>query len=140
MEVLQNFTFVIKHTSGKSNKVDDALSIVSSILQEIKVSSLGFESLINMYKEDVDFKDIYAACENPVTHNISQWLDYMLQEWLLFKNSKLCIPKCKIEHKDLWTNTQLTRKITQFYSKIEEWNNAKMATTVKDFINQKVIR
>ena len=85
VEFLQNFTFVIKHTSGKSNKVVDALSIVSLILQEIKVSSLGFECLINMYKEYVDFKDIYATCENPVSYNRSQWLDYMLQEGLLFR-------------------------------------------------------
>ena len=49
-----------------------------------------------MYKEDVDFKDVYAACENPVTHNRSQWLDYMLQEGLLFKNSNLSIPKCSM--------------------------------------------
>ena len=93
VEFLYKFTFVIKHTSGKSNKVVDALSRVSLILNEIKVSSLGFESLINMYKEDVDFKDIYAACENPVAHNRNQWLDYMLREGLLFKNIKLCIPK-----------------------------------------------
>ena len=66
------------------------------ILREIKASSLGFESLINMYKEDVDFKDIYASRENPVTHNRSQWLDYMLQEGLLFRNNKLCIPKCSM--------------------------------------------
>ena len=44
VEFLHKFTFVIKHTSGKYNKVDDALSRVSLILQEIKVSSLGFES------------------------------------------------------------------------------------------------
>ena len=69
VECLQNFTFVIKHTSGKSNKIVDALSRVSLILKEIKVSSLGFESLVNIYKEYVDFKDIYAACENPVSHN-----------------------------------------------------------------------
>ena len=93
MEFLKKFTIVIKHTSGKSNEVVDALSRVSLILQEINASSLGFEILINMYKEDVYFKDIYAACENPVTHNRSQWLDYMLQEGLLFKNSNLCIPK-----------------------------------------------
>ena len=60
---------------------------------------MGFEILIAMYKEDVDFKDIYAACENPVTHNRSKWLDYMLQEGLLFKNSKLCILRCSMrEH------------------------------------------
>ena len=96
MEFFQNFTFLIKHTSGKSNKVVDALSRVSLILQEFKVSTLGFENLIDMYKEHVDFKDVYAACENPVAHNRSNWLDYMLQEGLLFKNSNLCIPKCSM--------------------------------------------
>ena len=96
VEFLQNFTFVINHTSGKSNKVVDSLSEINLILREIKVSSLGFESLINMYKEDVDFKYIYAACENLVTHNRIQCLDYMLQEGLLFRNSKLCIPKCSM--------------------------------------------
>ena len=75
VDFLQKFTFVIKHTSGKSNKVVDALSRVSLILQEIKISSLGFKSLTNMYKEDVDFKDIYTACENLVSHNRNQWLD-----------------------------------------------------------------
>ena len=75
VEFLQNFTFVIKNTSGKSNKVVDALSRVSLILREIKASSLAFEILINMYKEYLDFKDIYAAGENPVSHNRNQWLD-----------------------------------------------------------------
>ena len=40
-------------------------------MQEVKVITLGFENLIVMYKEDVDFKDIYASCENPATHNKS---------------------------------------------------------------------
>ena len=65
-------------------------------MQEVKVSTLGFENLIAMYKEDVDFKDIYASCENPATHNRSQWLDYMMQEGLLFKDSKFCIPRCSM--------------------------------------------
>ena len=66
------------------------------VLQEVKVTTLGFENLIDMYKEDLDFKDIYVVYENPVTHNRSQWLDYMLQEGLLLKDSKLCITKCLI--------------------------------------------
>ena len=80
VEFFQNFTFAIKHTSGKSNKVVDALSRVSFLLQEIKFSTLGFENLIDMYKDDVDFKDAYASCDNPVTHNRSQRLEYMLHE------------------------------------------------------------
>ena len=61
------------------------------VFQEFKVSTLGNENLIDTYKEYLYFKDIYASCENPVTHNRSQWLDYMFQEGLLFKDSKLCI-------------------------------------------------
>ena len=93
---LQKFTFVIKHTSGKFNKVVDALSRISLVMQEVKVSTLGFENLIAMNKEDVYFKDVYVAYENLLTHNRSQWLDYMFQEGLLFKDSKLCIPRCSM--------------------------------------------
>ena len=88
--------FVIKHTSGKSNKVSDALSRISLVMKEVKVSTLGFINLISMYKEDVDFKDIYASYESLVTQSRSQWLDYMMQEGLLFKDSKLCIPRCSM--------------------------------------------
>ena len=76
--ILKKFTFVIKHTSGKSNKVVDCLSRLNLILQEIKVSALGLENLVNMYKEDADFKDVYATCENLVSHNRIKWLEYML--------------------------------------------------------------
>ena len=101
VEFLQKFTFVIKHTSGKSNKLADALSIVNMVLQEVKVITLGFEKLIDMYKEDSYFKDIYAACENPIIHNKIQWLNYMLQEGLLFKDSKLCIPRCSMRENSI---------------------------------------
>ena len=96
VEFLQNFTLIIKHTSGKSNKFVDALSSINMVLLEVKASTLGFENLIDMYKEDLDFKDIDVACQNPFNHNRSQWLDYMMQEGLLFKDSKLCIPRCSI--------------------------------------------
>ena len=62
VEFLHNFTFVIKHTSGNSNKVVDALRRISLVMQEVKVSTLGFEKLSYMYKHDVDFKDMYASC------------------------------------------------------------------------------
>ena len=97
VDFLQKITFVIKHTSGKSNKVVDALSKISLVMQEVKVSTLGFENSIAMYKEDVDFKDIYASYENPFTHNRSHWLDYMMQEGFLFKDSKLCITRCSMK-------------------------------------------
>jgi len=46
---------VIKHASGKSNKVVDALSRVNLLLQEFRVNTLGFDELIAMYKEYASF-------------------------------------------------------------------------------------
>ena len=93
VEYLQIFIFLIKHTSGKLNKVVDALSGVNLIMQELQVGVVGFEEMVDMYKDDVEFKEIYAVVKNPVVHNRSQWLDYVIQGGLLFKSNKLCIPK-----------------------------------------------
>ena len=64
VEFLHNFTFVIKHTSGKENKVVDALSRINLFLQEFQVITLGFDGLKQKYRDDADFKDAYVACEN----------------------------------------------------------------------------
>lgn len=72
VEFLQSFTFVKKQKSGKSNKVADALSRVSFIVQEFKVGIVRFEEMIEMYKGDVDFKYIYTTVQNPMSHNRSQ--------------------------------------------------------------------
>jgi hypothetical protein len=93
VEFMQNFTFVIKHISGTANKVVDALSRKCLILQEFRVKTLGFDSLKDMYRDDPDFKDAYEACENPVLRDRSQWIEYMVQDGLLFKGNQLCIPK-----------------------------------------------
>jgi len=79
VEFMQNFTFFIKHTSGKSNKVVDSLSRVNLLLKEFRVNTLGFDELIAMDKGDANFQDIYVACENLVSSTISQLLECMLQ-------------------------------------------------------------
>jgi hypothetical protein len=60
------------------------------------VNTLGFEHLKEMYSEDQDFKEEYKACENPVLRDRIKWLEYMIQEGLLFKGNQLCIPKCSM--------------------------------------------
>lgn len=52
--------------------------------------------MIDMYKEDTYFKEIYTTIQNPMIYNRSQWLGYMIQGGFLFKNNKLCIPKCSM--------------------------------------------
>jgi len=53
---------------------------------------LGFEHLKDLYQTNVDFKEAYEAYQNPLMRNNIPWLDYNLQEKLLFKGGQLCIP------------------------------------------------
>jgi hypothetical protein len=78
VEFIQKFTFFIKHIYGTSNKVVDALSRKCLILQEFHVKTLGFDSLKEMYRGDLDFKDSYEAGENPVLRDRIQWIEYLL--------------------------------------------------------------
>jgi hypothetical protein len=96
VEYMQNFTFVIKHISGTANKVVDALSRKCLLMQEFRVKTLGFDNLKEMYKDDPDFKEAYEASENPILRDRSQWIEYMIQDGLLFRGNQLCIPKCSM--------------------------------------------
>jgi hypothetical protein len=80
---------VIKHISGTANKVVDALSRKCLLLQEFKVKTLGFDDPKDMYTDDPDFKEAYEADENPILRDRSQWIDYMIQEGLLFRGNQL---------------------------------------------------
>jgi hypothetical protein len=57
-----------------------------------------------MCSEDAYFKEEYEACQNPFLRDRSPWIDFMLQEGLLFKGSKLCIPKCSMRENLLQEN------------------------------------
>eukprot|EP00253_Pinus_taeda_P015482 PITA_15482 len=96
VEYLQSFTFVLKHISGKANKMADALSRRALLLQESTIQALGFEHLKDLYQTNADFKESYEASQNPLLRNNSPWLDYNLQEKLLFKGGQLCIPDCSM--------------------------------------------
>jgi hypothetical protein len=80
VEFMQKFTFVTKQIYGTANKVVDALNRKCLILQEFLVKTLGFDSLKDMYMDDLDFKDTYEACENLVLRDRSQWIDCYLEE------------------------------------------------------------
>jgi hypothetical protein len=38
-----------------------------------------------MYCDDLDFKEAYEACANPILKDISEWIEYLIQDGLLFK-------------------------------------------------------
>eukprot|EP00253_Pinus_taeda_P006315 PITA_06315 len=96
VEYLQSFTFVLKHISGQANKVANALSRRALLLQESGIQVMGFEYLKDLYQMDADFKEAFEACQNPVLRNTSPWLDFNLQEGLLFRGGQLCILDCSM--------------------------------------------
>ena len=57
------------------------------------MKTLGFNNLKEMYRDDPNFKHTYEACENPVLRDRIQWIEYLIQDGLLFKGNQLCIPK-----------------------------------------------
>ena len=49
VEFMQSYTFVLKHRSGKSNRVADALIRRQLFLTVMQVEVVGFDELKNMY-------------------------------------------------------------------------------------------
>ena len=84
---LQRFDFVIKHQSGKENKVADALSRKGSLLTILSSEIIAFKHLPDLYEGDTDFKDIWYKCSNFLDAD-----DYHIVEGYLFKGEQLCIP------------------------------------------------
>ena len=88
MGFLQQFHLVIKYNKGTSNKAADMLSrppIFASVI--LHNASLSFESYVEQYANNDDFKEVYAK----LTHG-SKVDNYHLQGKLLYHLGKLCIP------------------------------------------------
>ena len=87
---------MLKHISGQSNRVVDTLSRRLLIIQENQIQVLGFEHLRDLYEANIDFQEAYRTCKNTVEVDTDPWMEYTLQDGLLFKNSKLCVPRCSM--------------------------------------------
>jgi hypothetical protein len=60
MDYLQQFEFVIRHKSGKENKVVDALSRRPHLLHMFSANVAGFDSLKTEYANDEDFGNVWS--------------------------------------------------------------------------------
>lgn len=47
-------------------------------MQESKIQILGFDYLKDSYDTDVDFKEAFAACQNPVDRDKSPWKEFIM--------------------------------------------------------------
>lgn len=70
VEYLQAYTFTIKHKKGQDNKVADSLRRITLFVQEVQLQSMGFNSLKDIYKDDVDFKEDMGFAINLLIHVI----------------------------------------------------------------------
>nr|XP_010910238.1 uncharacterized protein LOC105036174 [Elaeis guineensis] len=89
-EFFQAYTFMIKHKSGTQNQVTNALSRRCGLLSLMQVKVLRFEAIKELYKEDLNFSKVWSKCSK------GAWKDFLLQDGYLFKNNRLCIPRCSL--------------------------------------------
>eukprot|EP01018_Ginkgo_biloba_P003628 Gb_16318 [translate_table: standard] len=92
VESLQSFTFALRHNSGKSNQVAEALSRRMTLLTKMLVEVSDFTSVKALYKMDEGFRRVYFYAKNPVTDSGYFFGDYFLQDGYLFEGKQLCIP------------------------------------------------
>ena len=53
---------------------------------------VGFDEIKNLYLEDLEFVEAWKVCKEPVTLDGTRWLDYLIQDGMVFKGNQLCIP------------------------------------------------
>ena len=90
---MQQFTFVIKHKSGVTNRVADALSRRENLLTTMRVEVMGFDLLPDLLTSDSYFSGILDKVKQGSMDG------YMLVEGFMFRGNQLCIPDCSLRRK-----------------------------------------
>ena len=63
------------------------------MLTYMQIKVVGLKELTNLYPEDPNFAKAWKACTVPVTLDKMKWLDFIIQDGMLFKGNQLCIPR-----------------------------------------------
>ena len=92
---LQQFTFVLKHKAGTSNRVADALSRRSNLLSTMGVTLPSFDLFRDLLVTDPYFAAIMTAVQ------AGEKSDFLLVDGFLFRGNQLCIPDCSLQLKIL---------------------------------------
>jgi hypothetical protein len=93
VEFIESFPYIIKHKKEKENIIADALSRRYTMLSQLDQKSFSLESIKELRATDVDFKDAYENCREGRT-----WNKYVLQDGLLYRANKLCVPASSVRH------------------------------------------
>ena len=78
---IQKFSFLIKHKSGKSNQVADALSRRATLLPTLSHSVVAFDSLKDTYATNEYFVGLWLKCSRKEDVG-----DFTITQGFLFKN------------------------------------------------------
>ena len=99
VEFIQAYTFVLKHHAGSENRVADALSRRTMLLNCVSTEVVGFERLKEEYEFCPNFKKIYESVKlGPST----EFSEYVLRDGYLFKENRLCVPKTSLKDFLIW--------------------------------------
>ena len=90
MEFIESFPYVIKYKQSKENVVADTLSRRYVLITILDSKLLGFEYIKELYEHDLDFGNVFKACEN------SAFGKFYRHEGFLFRENKLCIPQSSL--------------------------------------------
>ncbi|XP_026434078.1 uncharacterized protein LOC113331593 [Papaver somniferum] len=104
---INQYTFSIKHQSGKLNQVVDALSRRAHLLVTLKHESLAFDFLKDLYSEDKEFKQPWDKCGSS-TGSVD---DFLIQEGFLFKGNRLSL----VEERYFWPS--IKRDVQKYVQK-----------------------
>ena len=63
MQFIEFFPYIIKYKQGKQNIVANALSRRYALISKLDAKLLGFEYIKDLYNSDLDFANVYRACE-----------------------------------------------------------------------------
>jgi hypothetical protein len=91
VEFIKTFPYINKHKKGKKNVIVDALSRRYTMLSQLDHNFFGLESNKELYAMDVDFNDAYENYRERRT-----WNKYVLQDCLLYRANKLCVPASSV--------------------------------------------
>lgn len=63
VEFIKTFPYIIKYKQGKENVVANALLRRYALLSTLNAKFLGFQFIKDLFVNDFDFANVYAACE-----------------------------------------------------------------------------
>ena len=59
----------------------------------MQIEVVGFKELSTLYPDDPNFGEAQKVYRKHITHDKTKWLDFMIQDRILFKGRKFCIPR-----------------------------------------------